>query len=209
MRGLFGVENVSDVPTGVDLDYFRPGAAEPGRGLVFVGSMDWMPNIDAIQYFAAEIFPRIIRQRPDCTLDIVGREPPAAIRKLAAGEPRIRVTGTVPDIRPYLWNTAVSIVPLRIGGGTRLKIYESMAARIPVVSTSVGAEGLTIDPPANIRIADSPESFAAECVSLLESPEARARQAAAGWELVSTRFSWEQVTARFESILERYALRAG
>ena len=107
----------------------------------------------------------------------------------------------MPDIRPYLWNSAVSIVPLRIGGGTRLKIYEAMAARVPVVSTAVGAEGLTIHPPDDIRIADTPQDYADRCLELLSSAEERERVTGAAWEMVNANFSWERVSRCFEEIL--------
>jgi glycosyltransferase involved in cell wall biosynthesis len=203
MRRLFGVTRISEIPTGVDLDYFAPPASPPKvADLVFVGSMDWLPNVDGVLHFVREALPLIRRRRPECTLAIVGRTPPSKISGLARQDPRILVTGTVPDIRPHLWGSSVSIVPLRIGGGTRLKIYESMAARVPVVSTSVGAEGLSVSPPENIRIADQPEGFAAQCLELLEDPSARERLGAAAWELVSARFSWEEVARSFERILE-------
>jgi glycosyltransferase involved in cell wall biosynthesis len=132
----------------------------------------------------------------------VGRTPPPKIADLPKGDPRIRVTGTVPDIRPYLWESAVSIVPLRIGGGTRLKIYEAMAAKTAVVSTTVGAEGLTIHPPDDIRIADNPQDFADCCLELLVDASERCRVAAAAWEMVNANFSWEQVARCFEKVLE-------
>src|SRR5579875_510585 len=138
---------------------------------------------------------------PDCSLAIVGRTPPPAIAELAQRDPSIHITGTVPDIRPYLWNSAVSIVPLRIAGGTRLKIYEAMAARIPVVSTTIGAEGLAIQPPDDIRIADTPRDFADRCLELLSDSEARKRVAGAAWEMVNANFSWERVSRCFEQIL--------
>ncbi|PWU00624.1 MAG: hypothetical protein C5B51_24730 [Terriglobia bacterium] len=202
MRRLFGVARVTGIPTGVNIDYFRPpqNSAET-TGLVFVGSMDWLPNVDGLLYFVREILPLIRRGKPDCALTIVGRTPPPKITALAERDPLIRVTGTVPDIRPYLWEAAVSIVPLRIGGGTRLKIYEAMAARIPVVSTTVGAEGLTIHPPDDIRIADTPQDFADRCLELLEDRAARCRQAAAAWEMVRAGFSWEYVSRCFEKVL--------
>ena len=203
MRKLFGVTRVSEIPTGVNIEYFLPPDS-PGNGgadLVFVGSMDWLPNEDGVFYFVREILPLIRRRRPGTTLAVVGRTPPPKIEQLAVDDPAIRVTGTVPDIRPWLWGSAVSIVPLRIGGGTRLKIYEAMAAKIPVVSTTVGAEGLTIQPPQDIRIADTPEDFAAHCVDLLDDREARSRQAAAAWEMVNAHFSWEQVSRCFERIM--------
>lgn len=111
----------------------------------------------------------------------------------------------MPDVRPLLWGASVSIVPLRIGGGTRLKIYESMAARTPVVSTTVGAEGLEIHPPADIRIADDPAAFAAACVELLSDPAARLRQADAAWTMVSSEYSWDRIAERFENILAAHS----
>lgn len=204
MREMFGVERVTAIPTGVDVARLTPPAgAMPERraDLVFVGSMDWMPNIDGVHWFASEVLPLIRRRRPECSVAIVGRTPPPAITALAARDSLIRVTGTVPEIEPWLWGSAVSIVPLRIGGGTRLKIYESMAARVPVVSTAIGAEGLEVHPGRDIRIADSAAAFAGACVELLEDESLRRRQAAAAWDMVSARFSWEQVAAEFDRIL--------
>lgn len=201
IREMFGVSSVTAVPTGVDVDYFAPQPARPAADLVFVGSMDWMPNIDGVRYFVTGILPRIRAVRPDCSLAIVGRRPTAEIRGLADADPRITVTGTVADVRPWLWGSKVSVVPLRIGGGTRLKIYEAMAARLPVVSTSIGAEGLDVRHPDNIRLADSPEDFARQCVRLLESENEREALARAAWNLVSERYSWRSVTRQFEAVL--------
>jgi glycosyltransferase involved in cell wall biosynthesis len=203
MRKLFGVTRVSEIPTGVNIEYFQPPPERSAEGadLVFVGSMDWLPNVDGMLYFAREVLPLIRRRRPDCSLAIVGRTPPPKILELAGRDPRIRVTGTVPDIRPYLWNSAVSIVPLRIGGGTRLKIYEAMAARIPVVSTTVGAEGLSVHAPEDILLADTPQDFADRCLELLADPSARCRVATAAWEMVNANFSWEHVARCFEKVL--------
>ena len=206
MRRLFGVARVSEIPTGVNIEYFSPPEPRASHGadlvfdLVFVGSMDWLPNVDGVQYFVREVLPSIRHRRPECTLAIVGRTPPPTVIQLAE-DPRIHVTGTVADIRPYLWSSAVAIVPLRIGGGTRLKIYEAMAAKIPVVSTSIGAEGLTVNPANDIRIADRPEDFAARCIELLENREERTRLANAAWEMVNAHFSWEHVARCFERIM--------
>jgi polysaccharide biosynthesis protein PslH len=229
MRRLFDVTRVTQIPTGVNIEYFRPpgtdlsvprrdlcaawtpgsvpGFAAPGSvpaaaaDLVFVGSMDWLPNVDAVLYFVRHILPLIRNVRPAATLAIVGRTPPPKITRLAAEDPGIQVTGTVADIRPYLWSSTVAIVPLRIGGGTRLKIYEAMAAQIPVVSTTIGAEGLSVNPPDGIRIADSPEPFASHCLELLGSPEIRARISQTAFELVNANFSWEHVARCFEKIM--------
>jgi glycosyltransferase involved in cell wall biosynthesis len=203
MRKLFGAARVSAIPTGVDLDYFRqPAGPARNADLIFTGSMDWMPNIDAMRWFVSEVLPLIRRRRPATSLAIVGRTPPPELQAWGRRDPLIQVSGTVPDVRPYLWGSAIAIVPLRIGGGTRLKIYEAMAARIPVVSTSIGAEGLTIHPPQDIRLADTPAAFAEECLALLDDPAAHERIASAAWEMVSASFSWEHVVREFEKILE-------
>lgn len=201
-RKEFGVERVTAVATGVDVEYFAPPErTEAGPELVFVGSMDWTPNQDGIQWFVKEVLPLVRKEKKDCRLRIVGRAPSEAIRRLGDEDGRIEVTGTVPDVRPHLWGSGVMIVPLRIGGGTRLKIYESMAARVPVVSTRIGAEGLEVADGENIRLADEGEEFARACVELLERPQERERLAGEAWRLVSERFSWEQVARQFERIL--------
>ncbi len=212
MRRLFDITRVTEIPTGVDIEYFRPpggggtgaSACQPvqSAGLVFIGSMDWLPNVDGVLYFVREVLPLIRKDQPGATLAIVGRTPPPKITRLSAEDPGIQVTGTVDDIRPYLWNSAVSIVPLRIGGGTRLKIYEAMAAQIPVVSTAIGAEGLSINPPDDIRIADTPEHFASQCLELLASPELRARLSQTAWQMVNSKFSWEHVARCFEQVMK-------
>ena len=204
LRELCGISNISSIPTGVDVDYFSRCAPADGDnpGLLFAGSMDWMPNIDGVLWFVREVMPLIRRRLPQCSLTIAGRRPAASIRALAAD--LIHVTGTVEDIRPYLWGGGVSVVPLRIGSGTRLKIYESMAAETAVVSTMIGAEGLDVSSPDNICIADTPGEFAGACVKLLTDPEARARQTAAALRQVRERFSWEKVASCFEKTLAQY-----
>ncbi len=203
MRKLFDVTRVSEIPTGVNMEYFTPAKpAPPTTDLVFIGSMDWLPNVDGMLYFVREILPLIHSKSPETTLAIVGRTPPPEIVELGKQDPRIQVTGTVPDIRPHVWGAKLSVVPLRIGGGTRLKIYESMAARVPVVSTTIGAEGLEIHPPEDIRLADTPDAFAHECLELLTGDKIRNDIAQAAWHMVSTRFSWDSVSRRFEQILE-------
>jgi polysaccharide biosynthesis protein PslH len=201
MRSRFGIEQVSSVPTGVDVEYFeRPESSSVLYDLVFVGSMDWMPNIDGMRWFLADVFPLIRRQKPDCRLAIVGRNPPQALLD-AAKDSHITVTGTVPDVRPFLWQSAISVVPLRVGGGTRLKIFEAMAAGTPVVSTTVGAEGLPVNHGKTIQIADTAQQFAEECLNLLAVPESRQTMAQQAMKLVVENYSWEQVTKGFERTL--------
>jgi glycosyltransferase involved in cell wall biosynthesis len=202
MHEMFGIADVPIAATGVDTGYFEPhGHAEPAFDLIFVGSMDWLPNTDGMKFFTASILPLIRRAVPQCKVAIVGRTPSPEIQALAAADPLITVTGTVPDVRPYLWTSRVSIVPLRIGGGTRLKIYESMAAACPVVSTTIGAEGLSVSHPENIRLADTPEQFASECIRLLQVEEERGKLAEAAYRLVRERFSWDIMAREFEAIL--------
>jgi glycosyltransferase involved in cell wall biosynthesis len=138
---------------------------------------------------------------PQCSVAIVGRSPSKATLALAERDSKIQVTGTVADVRPWLWGAKLSIVPLRIGGGTRLKIYESMAAGTPVVSTRIGAEGLEVEHPTNIRLADAPSDFAKQCVTLLERDDDRQRLALEALSLVTSRFSWDAVVAEFEKLL--------
>jgi sugar transferase (PEP-CTERM/EpsH1 system associated) len=209
MRSMFGVCNVTEVPTGVDIEYFaRPAHNPQVAELVFVGSMDWLPNVDGVTYFVQEVLPLIRRRRPECKFAIVGRTPPESILKLGRTVPGVLVTGTVKDVRPYLWGASVSVVPLRIGGGTRLKIYEAMAAGLPVVSTNVGAEGLEVHPPNDIRIADDPKDFAGHCLELLEDERASRQMAARALEMVASNYSWERVAGLFARVLEGAAAAA-
>jgi glycosyltransferase involved in cell wall biosynthesis len=164
--------------------------------------MDWLPNIDGMTWFLEEILPLIRHRRPDCSVAIVGRKPPQSLLDRATADKRLRVTGTIPDIRPWLWGARVSIVPLRIGGGTRLKIYEAMAARAPVVSTTVGAEGLDVQHGDNILLADDPAAFAECCLGLLADDERRRRIASAARDHVLRNYSWDGVARVFEGILE-------
>lgn len=203
-RQGYGVASVSDVATGVDIDFFRPSGEVPLRPheIVFTGSMDWMPNEDGIAWFVHDVLPLIRRDVPDATLAIVGRNPTPLVRGLAAVADGIEVTGTVPDIRPYLERAATIIVPLRVGGGTRLKIYEAMAMERAVVSTTIGAEGLPVRDGNEIRIADDASAFAATIVEVLRTPPEAARLGVAAARLVRERFGWAQVTAQFAAACE-------
>jgi len=203
LQSMFQLGPVAWVPTGVDLAYFTraPEAPKVDSDLVFVGSMDWMANQDGVAWFLDQVLPLIRRKHPQCTVSIVGRNPSSALLRRAGRDSRITVTGTVPDVRPYLWGARISIVPLRIGSGTRLKIFEAMAAKVPVVSTTIGAEGLPLTNGEHAWIADTAEDFARRCVELLEDGAERERLSDAAWKLVSERFSWESVTSGFESLL--------
>lgn len=191
------------VQTGVDTSYFVPAPAPERRAhLVFTGSMDWLPNEDGMLYFVREILPRIRQVEPEATLSIIGRAPTPAVRRLAdtAG---IEVTGRVDDVRPHIAAGAVYVVPLRIGGGTRLKIFEAMAMGKAVVSTTVGAEGLPVTAGQDIVIADEPARFAQAVVHLIRDVEARRRIEEAARRIVVDRYDWSAVAQDFENALGR------
>jgi len=200
---------VHAVPTGVDTTYFTPDSAGPeGASLVFTGSMDWYPNEDAVLHFLEAILPRIRSRAPGVSFSVVGRNPTPRLRA-AADAAGARVTGTVPDVRPYLAEADVYVVPLRIGGGTRLKIFEALAAGKAVVSTTVGAEGLPLVPGRHFLRADEPEDFAVAVATLLRDPARRRAIGAAGRRLVEERFGWPQVAREFERLCEETVERAG
>jgi polysaccharide biosynthesis protein PslH len=190
--------NVEVVPNGVDIDYYSPSAIaeaclhtvreESKRTILFVGSMDYRANIDAVSWFTRAVWPQIAREYADIQFTIVGRNPPHAISALASD--RIRVTGTVDDVRPYYASATAVVVPLRFAGGTRLKILEAMAAGVPVVSTRLGAEGIEAEHNVHLLIVDTARELAAAVAQVVSSVETRSRLAAAARVLVSSRYDW-------------------
>jgi len=199
--------DIRAIGTGVDTAYFHPnGAVETPATLVFTGSMDWYPNEDAILYFIAEILPQLRREVPGLSLAVVGRDPSDRLRAACAGV-GVHVTGTVADVRPYVAEAAVYVVPLRIGGGTRLKIFEALAMGKAVVSTAVGAEGLPIVPGQHFLQAETPADFAQAVIGLLKDTGRRRSLGAAGRRLVEERYSWTQVTRQFEAHCEEVVAR--
>ena len=202
----YGVAKTSALPTGVNLKYFaRPAQPPPQQAfdLVFVGSLDYLPNLGGVTWFVERVLPLIHRERPQATVALVGKNPGPEVHRFAEKDPRIHVTGTVPDVRPYLWTGGASIVPLFAGSGTRLKIYEAMAAGLPVVSTTIGAEGLTYENGRTIVIADEAEAFARECVALIDDPERRRKIGSAACRQVTEGSDWSTVAVEFEAILDR------
>ena len=189
------------VQTGVETGFFTPStaAASPAH-MVFTGSMDWLPNEDGVTYFCRDILPRIRQAEPGATLSIVGRAPTPAVRKLAE-IPGVEVTGSVDDVRPHVARASVYVVPLRIGGGTRLKIFEAMSMAKAVVSTGVGAEGLPVTDGRDIELADEPSRFAQAVVRLMRDTGARHALETAARRLVVERYDWSAVALDFEQAL--------
>jgi glycosyltransferase involved in cell wall biosynthesis len=172
--------------------------------MVFTGSMDWLPNEDAMQYFVREILPIIRTEEPAVSLSIVGRAPTPAVQRLAA-DAGIIVTGRVDDVRPYVRDAAVYVVPLRIGGGTRLKIFEAMAMGKAVVSTTVGAEGLPVTSGEHVLLADEPNTFARAVIRLMRDVERRRQLETAARALVVAAYDWSAVAGELENALVRFA----
>jgi sugar transferase (PEP-CTERM/EpsH1 system associated) len=193
------------VANGADLSQFTP-SAQPRSSepiLLYVGTMSYYPNLDAVKYYFQDIHPDVSHRYPGVRVQIVGHNPTAEIRSLAR-LPGVVVTGTVPDVRPYYQEATALIVPLRLGGGTRLKIIEAMAMGVPVVSTTVGAEGLDITPGENILIADDPAAFSDGISSLLADAGLRARIAKGGQQLAQ-RYDWMELARPWVDLVERLA----
>jgi len=204
MRREYGVERIWDVPTGVDTDFFRPraDARQKPHNLVFTGSMDWLPNEDAIQYFTKEILPLIKKRVPDTTLTVVGRNPYQSLIELGKRDASVIVTGRVEDVRPYMEEAGAYIVPIRIGGGTRLKIYEAMAMGKPIISTTVGAEGLPVRDGEELLLADTPEAFADAVVRVITDEKIAHELGARATRVVREQFGWNKVSTSFAEICE-------
>ena len=200
----YAASEVFDVPTGVDIDFFTPSGREEvdPHNVVFTGSMDWLPNEDGIRYYTEQILPIIRRSIPEASLTVVGRNPYASLLELSKKDSLIYVTGRVEDVRPYMERAAIYIVPLRVGGGTRLKIFEAMAMKKAIVSTTIGAEGLPVSDGHELRIADAPETFAAAVVDLLNNPQMATAMGHQAGETVSAKFGWAGVAQRFTEICE-------
>ena len=190
------------VPNAVDVEEFSPSPRFPPcdeQTVMFFGAINYFPNVDGLLYLLREIWPRVERRHPRARLKIVGQHPTSQI--LAFRSPRIEVTGKVEDIRPHLSSAAVTVAPLRIGGGTRFKILEAMAMARPVVSTSIGAEGIDARPGIEILLADDPESFARAVGKVLDDRTLAAELGSRGRTLVEERYSWTASGQRLETFL--------
>jgi polysaccharide biosynthesis protein PslH len=198
----YGWKHVGVIDTGVDLEYFAPGQAaeRPGR-VLFVGSLDWLPNQYGVRWFVEQVWPLIRQANPSTQFQVVGRKPPRDILALGAVD-GVQIVGTVPDVRPYLAESAVVVVPLAVGGGTRLKIFEAMSMGKVIVSTTVGCEGLPVVPGRHLLVEDQPERFARAVLQLLDRPAERAELGTAARELVCEHFGAETIARQFEHICQ-------
>jgi glycosyltransferase involved in cell wall biosynthesis len=209
-RGDFGARQVDVVENGVDTAYFQPQAARraPGR-LLFLGSLDWRPNLDGVQLLLDGVFPAVRAAEPSAHLCLVGRNPPDTLRRQVAAMPGVELHGSVPDVRPYLADCGMLVVPLRIGGGSRLKILEALASGTPVVSTRIGAEGLCLEAGQDLTVVDHIEDLAAALVEAIREPEAILAQAERAREKVLERYDWDRLAEQLEQVWMQCAAGPG
>ncbi len=193
---------VQVVPNGVDVTHFSPDfEVEASAHLIYIGSMDWYPNEDAVSFFVEEVLPLIQKSVSDVRFSIVGGKPSARVQKLAERE-GVVVTGRVPEIKPYFAEATVFVVPLRIGSGTRLKILEALAMGKAVVSTTVGAEGLALQDGEEIFIADEPKAFADAVIRLLIDPSLRQKIGLRGRARVEQDYDWRNIAKKLVGVYE-------
>lgn len=200
LEQLTGRRDIVCVPNGVDTDFFTPpnnvaGSGTQPRSLVYVGGFTWYPNQDAIEYFCNEIFPAIRREAPDVVLRVIGRYRENAVTAALQAQGGVELCGLVDDIRPFVHDACAYIVPLRIGGGTRLKILDALAMGKAIVSTSIGCEGIAVTPGRDILVEDEPAAFAQAVLSLLDGPERAQALGRKGRALVEQRYDWRALGA--------------
>lgn len=209
------------VPSGVDTDYYRPaGAAQSHRAcpersrrddsdrrqsILFTGTMEYRPNIDAVRWFCQAVMPSVLEQAPEAHLWIVGRRPTDAVKRLAG--PHVTVTGEVEEDMPYFHRAAVYVLPMRYGGGVRLKLLQAMACGLPVVSTRAGAEGVEVTDGEDIMLAEGPEEVAAKVVEVLRDPQLAAAIGERARQTVEEHYTWEKTLAGLEEVYEGLVVR--
>jgi glycosyltransferase involved in cell wall biosynthesis len=202
LRRLSSAGRIAIVPNGVDCTYFQPQSADTGAtcDLVFTGTLDFRPNIDAVLWFAHEVLPLVRTARPDVRFVVVGRNPAPVVRALHDGR-SIAVLGEVPDVRPAIAAAAAYVVPMRIGGGVRLKLLEALAMQAPTVSTCMGAQGVAgLEQSQHLLLADQPPTFARALLSLLDQPAWARCLGSQGRALVQARYDWQVIVPRLEQV---------
>lgn len=204
IRDDFGMPHVDVVDNGIDREYFANvrGQRDP-KCILFLGALDWRPNLDALGVLLDEIFPAVLAEEPAARLCIVGRQPPEALVRRVKTLPQVELHADVPDVRPFLAQSGVMTVPLRIGGGSRLKILEALACGLPVVSTAVGAEGLCLQAGQEYALADQPAEMARVLVQCLRTPEPFRDMAERGRRVVLEHYDWDVLADKLERVWER------
>jgi polysaccharide biosynthesis protein PslH len=206
LRDVAPHANVVAIPNGVDFEYFQPGRTPAARrSIIFVGSLNWYPNVSAVRFLLSQIWPPLKAAVPDLQLDIVGSAPPQNIRDLAAAAQDVRVHGFVADVRPLLDGAELYVCPIRDGGGTKLKLLDAFAMQKCVVAHPVACEGIDVVAGKHLELAESAESFVASIRRLLEQPSAREQMGAAARQLVVERYSFVEIGRQLADLFERVA----
>lgn len=198
-----GTEQPTDqtIPICVDTSHKKAIPPSPqARRVTFLGGLHWPPNADGVVWFAQEVWPRVVAEVPDACLTIIGKDPPQALRSFNPPLPNLDVTGYVDDVEPYLADTAAFIVPLHAGGGMRVKIVDAWSWGLPIVSTTIGAEGTCFEHGRNLLLGDTAEDFAAAVVLLLNNPELRTSLSTAGRETAETKYDWRTIYTAWNTI---------
>lgn len=199
----FGARRVAVVDNGVDVEFYRPaGGPRRPRDILFLGSLNWRANLDAVTLLLEQIFPAVLAQEPEARLLLVGRSPPEWLKRQVRDRRNVELHADPPDVRPFLHACGVMAVPLRIGGGSRLKILEALAADLPVVSTRVGAEGLHLEPGVHYVQADEPQALAAALVACIRQPEKALERIRAGRQVVERCYDWSMLADKMEQAWE-------
>jgi len=201
LKGNLPSIRTETVPNGVDIEYFKAenGNTPKETALIYTGGMNMFANKDAVMYFLKDIWPKIRAEIPDVKFYAVGQDPPPELLQVAEKDRAVVITGYVDDIRPYVAQSSVYVVPLRVGGGTRLKILDAMAMRKAIVSTTIGAEGINATDGKNILLADKPGDFAAKTLMLLKSAAKRSILGAEARKLVESEYSWEIIGRKLQT----------
>jgi len=200
-RHRFAARHVEVVDNGVDTEFFRPGEIKRDpRKILFLGSLDWRPNLDAVRVLLDEIFPQVLQAEPTARLQLVGRKPPPWLTRVVENARGVEMFADVPDVRPFLHGCGVLAVPLRIGGGSRLKILEALATATPVVSTRVGAEGLALEADRHFVQVERVEEMAPALVAAVKEPASIQPLADLGRQVVLDRYDWNALAAKLEQV---------
>lgn len=195
------------VPNGVDIEYFSQVSETQDPSMIYTGGMNMFANRDAVMYFVNHIWPSVKAARPDARFDIVGQDPPQELLAKMSEDSGLRVHGYIDDVRPLVAKAAVYVVPIRVGGGTRLKVLDALAQGKPIVSTSIGCEGIRVTAGHNIELEDDPGAFARRVVALLNDPERRRELGGNARRLAESNYAWGPIGKRLEAVYEKAILR--
>jgi glycosyltransferase involved in cell wall biosynthesis len=205
-KKITGVENMEVVENGVDIDYFSPSdSIKKDKSIIFAGRLDQYSNRESILYFCEKVWPLIKIKHPDVRFTIIGNNPPAKLAEIAGNDKNIELLGYVDDVRPYFANAMISVCPIKDGGGTRIKILDALAMGMPIVSTSIGCEGIDVTSGADVLIADTPEKFADKVDWIITDAGKRQSMSNYARKTAEDKYSWKAIGEKLDRLYSRYA----